>query len=192
MKFKIVLIAICFLAAGNGFRDDTMTAFEHYIKLKFPQYPYGLLNYDYGILSEFDLAQSEKVTEGVPFNGESSAYPYWQCFQAHVVKIGCYETMYDDSSRTYTTILALSGLRDGKRHSYYPRRAIDIDFCRDWLQSIKKILKNVKVVCVAGSFSGYDKEDEKRDPQDYAGWTLDRIKTSKGCWSWFDDECGPE
>jgi hypothetical protein len=155
-------------------------------------YPNRLLTDSYGIVIEKDLAYDNSKRDARPYDPKKfSSALYWQCFPVKDVKLK-YRTWRDnDSMDAWDTIKTMCDLNylvnhDGETQIYSGRRAYPISYCRAIFKDWQRITKRQKIVCLDGEGGEYEND---RNGQKNKSWTWDKIKTKKGCYSYFDGEC---
>ena len=135
----------------------------------------GLLTDDYGIVTKEDLDEEEKKATPLPFSPESISFQYWQCLKPDSYYLHCSNTGkmlgegWDIGSAEYWV------KSDGKKYNFGTRRNWSIDFCKEMVTTIQRIMKNESVVCISALYLDEDKEG--------SNWIIDRVKTKKGEWS---------
>ena len=78
---------------------------------------------------------------------------------------------------------------DGIRHEYYMRRPIDLISAKSIVDYWGRLAKNEKYVCLAGGFSGEEEVIEDNNKLKKYYWVFEKIKTKKGCDSYFVGRC---
>jgi len=160
------------------------------------KYPYILLTDDYGILNENDLAS---FTWGVapykpfvPSFKEIYAMNYWQCFKREEVTIRLDDMGYPsedvDPEDTYGNLSIIVNANDCT-HRYGMRRAWPVNNYLKEFNHWHKLLKNQKYVCIAGTFANFEEKIVNGEKHKFYQWQFDRIKTKKGCDSYFKGDC---
>ncbi|HLB59807.1 MAG TPA: hypothetical protein VJL87_06990 [Bdellovibrionota bacterium] len=147
---------------------------------KFPQYPYGLLTDDYGILTENDLKQNADRAGPKPYSLNSHAYEYWQCFPVKDISFFCEYFEVDDPQKPFADTHVRINLK-GHFHEYITRRPWDQSMCHQMIRDFKTLVRNSNAACISGPFP------QEEDGNVY--WTFGRLKTKKGCVSYFIGEC---
>lgn len=179
----IALAFILFALSGCAFHQ-----LSHVQKLQ-AVYPFGLIGDDYGILNEEDLAINTcNVTQVESFSlmGDTQ-YPYWKCYSTKDASLHCDDPDWDEDEKSLMVILALEirSKRDGG-HDYLTRRAIRLESCKYFQDQFNKITKDESHVCVSGEF--WRKRSGDSEAAEMV-WSFDKFKTSRGCVSYFADEC---
>lgn len=158
------------------------------------KYPYGLLTQDYGILNEDDLGiYAWLTTEPSPFSPESfnPAYMYWQCFPSQYVKLGCQRIESDDSNNPYSDADIVIET-DSEIHEYGFRRAIDLNACKAYLKNWQRLARGENAVCFGGKPVDTEIKLIHGRRKKITGWIYDKLKTKKGCYSYFGKHCNIE
>ena len=141
------------------------------------KYPYSRLTNDYGILTDQDFKVSERNAQPVPFSDDSLAYPYWKCFPTSVIKFSCLDLDTDDHGAQMSIILI-----QAENDDYGGRHGIPLETCeKEYLSKWRSLVKSEAFVCLAGFYSNSSHEKHH--------WTYDRLKTKKGCVSYFPGDC---
>jgi len=182
MQKWCILILVFTLILGVSHKANGINAS---IKKK---YSNVLLTDDYGILNENDLASYTWEVKPPPFwVAVKNELPrnYWQCFPRERIAV-IIEDFDLEGSCTELTITARS---DEVKHEYYMRRPTDISNAKEIFDYWRKLAKNEKYVCLAGEFSREREiiDDNKRLKKYY--WVFEKIKTKKGCDSYFAGCC---
>ena len=188
MKQKIfIALAILLIISLNA------NAISLAIKKK---YPYPLLTDDYGILNENDIAAYTWGLKPRPFNPDkiSGQYTYWQCFPRDHI----YLTLEDEGSSSEDF-----GWRDNVGnleinvwitptlvHRYDMRTKWTVSDYQKRFNKWRELMKNEKYVCLAGSSVLREKKIEDGKTKEIYSWVFEKIKTKKGCDSYFDT-CHP-
>lgn len=159
------------------------------------KYPYVLLTNDYGILNENDLASHTWGVQSTPFTisvKKGYALNYWQCFPRENVTVTL-EAMGNSASElcgdTYADLTITVGVGHGVVHEYYMRRAWGLENYHLAFNQWLKLMKSEKYVCLAGLFSGREEYISNNKKWIKYHWTFDKIKTKKGCDSFFGGRC---
>jgi hypothetical protein len=148
-------------------------------------YPYGLLTDDYGILNMDDLKINTCIATPSPFTEKFHSYPYWQCFEVKNAKMVCEGNKYDPDQKTRVALQVLSGVRNGELHEFLARRLWSVESCQNRKKNWHKLIKGEQYVCISGDLISKHVENGKTRWV----WTYGRFKTTKGCDSYFADEC---
>lgn len=70
-------------------------------------------------------------------------------------------------------------------HEYEIRKRLTVVDLEQRFNTWRKIMKGAKYVCLAGDFVGYEHKKENGIERDVYGWIFEKIKTKKGCDSYF-------
>ncbi|MDP3705136.1 MAG: hypothetical protein Q8R24_04410 [Legionellaceae bacterium] len=181
MSFAIML---CVSLDGFG---------AHHFKNK---YSHVLLTQDYGILNENDLA-AYTWNNNPPLFSEKNPknYNYWQCFPRDHVSITLIDKGFSaeeiGNTENYGDLFIKAWSENGILHEYSMRRLQEVSEQQKIFMQWQKLMKGEKYVCLAG-LSG-DFEKSMKDNKEYVTyfWTFDKIKTKKGCDSFFLNQCNP-
>lgn len=170
----------------------TSTLFAKNIGKFSSKYPYNLLTFDYGIVTNDDLAYDNHGRRIGPYNPENSVSAlYWQCFPVDDVEAGFKAWVGSDGMDRYDAIHTMCTIEisinlNNDPQVFADRRGHQIDFCLDFTNAWKKLTKNQKVVCISGEGGEfYQDADTKR----HKLWTWNKFKTKKGCYSFFAGDC---
>lgn len=158
------------------------------------KYPKVLLTQDYGILSQADLAAYTLDVKPAIFSGEiGKNYDYWQCFPRANVTITLRDKGYSSEDigniENYGDLFINTWSRDGRSNEYSMRRPLVIDDEEIIFKKWQKLMKNEKYVCLAGSMGRAEKKIKKNKLHIKYAWIFEKIKTLKGCDSYFTDQC---
>lgn len=154
------------------------------------KYPYSLLTRDYGILQELDLASYTWGKNTEPFSPDSHGQNYWQCFPTKKVTLNCKYISYDDNKKCKTAYLVINVNKNEKKtHEYESNNTYSADYCFEKIKKIKVLMKNENHVCLGGIFVDLETSNKNVSNQKIYGWIYDKVKTKKGCESYFNNEC---
>lgn len=153
------------------------------------RYPNRLITPDYGIVTADDLAYDVTQRDAVPYDPDKEWLTrYWQCLPIKGIRPKYRTWRADHTSYSFRTItlcdleIHVNG-RDG-RQIYSDRRAQPNQYCRDFDKQWRRLTKGEPIVCFNGDWGIY--ESDKIDGK-YKSWTWNKIKTRKGCYSYFGD-----
>ncbi len=155
------------------------------------KYPYPLLTEDYGILTDTDLAAYTWGLKPRPFtpNEISGAYLYWQCFPREKISIALEDTGYSSEDigwkDNYGELRIRVQINRNLAHLYFMRRNLAVKDFQKRFNLWRKIMKDQKYVCLAGEFSDRERKVENNTFNEIYSWTFEKIKTKKGCDSYF-------
>ncbi|MHB1946748.1 MAG: hypothetical protein ACYCQI_01365 [Gammaproteobacteria bacterium] len=160
------------------------------------KYPYPLLTDDYGVLTDNDVAAYAWGLKPRPFTPDeiSGGYTYWQCFPREYISITLEDTGYSSEDigweDNYGDLRIHVQINPQISHEYEMRSRWPVrDFERRFT-TWRKMMKNEKYICLAGGFSDRKRKLENGKTQEIYSWTFEKIKTKKGCDSYFD-RCHP-
>jgi hypothetical protein len=159
---------------------------NHLEKIK-SRSPYALIGNDFGILNKDDLAINACEAIPSPFEFKITSYPHWQCFEAKTARLFCDGHGYDESEKTYLTLLVIAAEKNHERHEYITRRAIHYEDCISYALDWHRLLKGEKYVCVSGPF--ISKKDKGYKGKNLYSWIFNSFKTKKGCIPYFKGWC---
>lgn len=146
-----------------------------------------LLTSGFGVLNKKDIeSASAEMVKPVPPYSPNSSYKYWQCFQARSVSLKCRSWRDDKMMMGEGDIKVYS---NDVQHEYGFRRAWEIENCKSHLNYWLKLTKNSKVVCLLGEPAGQEEKVVDGKKIIIKGWVWDRLKTKKGCDSYFEGDC---
>ncbi len=142
---------------------------------------YALLTEDFGVLNEQDFILKEGEAPPGPIIGNYSAFKVWQCFSTENAE---YHISCNDYTEPNLVVISSDQLHD----FYFRRRFEDYEDCLEVITQWKKLITSEDAFCVKGYFSGTETIPNSEEKKFF--WTIDRIKSSKGCWSYFWGGCG--
>lgn len=159
------------------------------------KYPQGLLTKDYGILTEKDLLFDVEKWGEYPQYDVTKSQPgqvRWQCFRAREADYS-YST-WRDTEGPNNSMITLCDFRiwiksTEPAHHYYGRRAWPVENCRDFHQVWKRLTGGEDYLCLSGHPDSLGKANKNEKYKNVKGWTWSKIKTKKGCHSYFDGDC---
>lgn len=120
----------------------------------------------------------------------------WQCFPVKDVTvtleyIGMDDILEPTGHTGDVTIIAYTDeLENGDyrvRHEYSMRRRWSYYAAEDTFHKLQKILSKQEYVCIAGGLISDERDTYKK--QDVHAWIFEKMRTKKGCHSWFADGC---
>jgi hypothetical protein len=153
-----------------------------------------LLTDDYGVLTWDDLATANlDRIHPFPINSpEEKDYRHWQCFPSKEVTLQ-YHSWQDDKPGTYTCDGDIWVHSKGEYHNYGYTHAWDLQSCIEALNRWKKLARNQEALCLLGVPAGKPELENRNGKQILVhGWVWERLKTKKGCDSFWEGECDPE
>lgn len=154
------------------------------------KYPYSVLTNDYGILNEKDLDTLKlgvKPPTFLPEEGHS--FLYWQCFPRDRISISLKDMGYTSEDiggkENYSALKIMVSNDSNAYHEYSMRRVWATSTYADRFNLWLKLMRNEKYVCLLGDFV-YRKKIKGAITQ---YWIFEKIKTKKGCDSYFAGDC---
>lgn len=147
----------------------------------------NLLTSDFKILTHRDLLTPEENVSTVKFSEDSSsAFAFWKCFESGQIEyqIKCEDMGIQSDNENYA---AIEFFVDKKNSidAYFQRRAYPTDACLRNKKEIEGLIKNEEAFCIRAFFINKKSVlNHKR-----LNWTIDRVKSHKGCWSYFVGDC---
>ena len=159
------------------------------------KYPYTLLTNDYGILNDLDLDTRKSGVNPAPFlpkEGEGIGYIYWQCFPRDRVSLSLEDIGYSSEDiggdENYGS-LSISVSSESGLHKYCMRRMWPVSGYEERFNLWIRLMKDQKYVCFSGGFFGKEDSMINGKKQKTYSWVFDKIKTKKGCDSYFERDC---
>jgi hypothetical protein len=140
------LLSLIFL---NSWAFAGLPAPSHLAKLK-AKFPFGLIGDDHGILTIEDLSINTRGVYPSPFNENSLAYPYWQCFETRTATASCSDAGYDETERGNLAVFSIELTNQDAVHTYTTRRAIHRSGCDAWIQSWQTLTQGERYACLSG------------------------------------------
>lgn len=159
------------------------------------KYPFTLLTNDYGILNDQDLSFYLSYIHPAPhFPQRGEGYIYWQCFPRENISItledyGYFENDSRKGEDTLGNIEISAMVKPGVFHEYCIRKILPTKYLQDVFNQWRELMAKQKYVCLAGDFISRHEIVENGGKRDVSGWVFDRLKTKKGCISYFDGDC---
>jgi len=154
------------------------------------KYPFILLNEDYGVLKEKDLAKFTRKMTYEKFSGkDSGSLVYWQCFPREEVEITLRDMGYTveefGKSDTLSDILLTAYKQPGIKHTYVMRRAYPISAYHDIFMQWERLMRDEKYVCLAGEFRSHQELVNDGIKTEENSWTYSGMRTNKGSHFYF-------
>jgi hypothetical protein len=161
----------------------------------------GLLTDDYGIVTVDDLIEEEeeRCLDVQPFSvsKEVGCFQYWQCLPTDHVFIACDDKGYETGDFPGTITEAIFRIKNGDiTHYFYTRRNWSMDTCLASAKAWTELMIDEPIVCISGEFSSVRYEPPSLDEafqeypeeqsSEYYWWQIDRMKSPRGEWSYFD------
>ncbi|OAI48875.1 hypothetical protein AYO45_04005 [Gammaproteobacteria bacterium SCGC AG-212-F23] len=155
------------------------------------KYPYTVLTDDYGILNGRDLdSKLDGVFPPTEFPSGKHFFLYWQCFPREQVRISLNDIGYssfnlDENDAELTiTVYTSSGA-----HLYGNRRNSAVSSSIKTLNEYQRIMRGQHYICLEGTYFFYkDSVTDGKKMRTYY-WTFEKMKTMKGCVSYFLGKC---
>jgi hypothetical protein len=72
------------------------------------------------------------------------------------------------------------------QHEYIARRAVGVSSCARYRSDWLRISEGEKYACLSGP---YNDQEENSGGKTSSYWVFDKVKTRKGCVSYFEGEC---
>jgi hypothetical protein len=155
------------------------------------KYPYSVLTDDYGILTETDL---NSLLDGVFIPTELPSkkhfFLYWQCFPRKDMRINLKDIGYSSYNIDENdTTLTIEAYTPEGTHLYDMRRNAAASANIDVFQRYQKLVRGQQYICLEGTYFFYkDVVTDGKKRRTYY-WTFEKIKTKKGCESYFVGRC---
>lgn len=154
------------------------------------KYPYTLLTDDYGILNEKDLSHHPGFFPPTKFPEGKLFSLYWQCFPRTKVSISLRDIGYSsyniDDNDSELTIEAYTSLGT---HLYGMRRNIAVRGNIKAFNEYQQIMRGQKYICFQGTYYFYKDSITNGKKHRTFFWTFEKMKTNKGCESYFQGQC---
>jgi hypothetical protein len=185
MKNKFLILALCFWLFS--FRLEATQSLHD-------KYPNRLLSSDYGILVEADMYEPSRTIPPA-YNPESSQnYLLWQCFPVKDIKPKYREWKASDPLGFADVIVTMCDFEIWNKamdpvQYYGGRRAKEVTYCRDFKKAWNKLTKNETYICLYGEAGSFETENVDSKPRKVKNWIWDKVKTKKGCYSYFGETC---
>jgi len=178
LYFALFLLPILSLnvAQASLYKSETLTE----------KYPHRILTPDYEILNQDDMAYEVWLRETPPYNpsGNDYAARYWQCVPVNDVSIQ--DNIWEDSGQLMCELEFQFVRKPNGWQAYGGRRALPYEACEHFIHEWQRITHKQKYVCFNGEGGTFDKNVELGRE---CGWVWTKIKTKKGCFSYFGGEC---
>lgn len=149
------------------------------------RYPDKLLSDDHGILRKEDLIDKRDVLPLMALGIDSNPASRWHCFESINLNSKCIKS--DNKVKElndYAADFEMSIDENGKKYEYYFRGLISFEGCEEHRSTWKKLMEGEKYFCVSGTLLKIDSKDQNK-----ISGAFDRLKTKKGCDSWFIGDC---
>lgn len=154
------------------------------------RYPNRLIGPDFGIVTADDLAYDATQRTAVPYDPNKEwLTTYWQCLPVVDALIEYRAWLNDDplgrrSHDKRVCEVEIQFVHAGQWQIYSGRRAYPLEYCHEFIHAWERLTENEKVVCLNGDWGNYEQDVQHGK---YKGWTWNKFKTHKGCYSYFGD-----
>jgi hypothetical protein len=177
LKYQIkYLIIFLFFLVSNAYGIDST------IKAK---YPFVLVNDDYDILNEQDLADEFYGTTSAPISDPHHSI-YWKCYRTKDITINYRILEYSKDWLEDVADLNINAIdENGIVNQYVMRRGIGVTYCKRNSESWKKLMRDQEHVCIHGNYVGSNEELYNGKKQQIMGWVFNKLKTKSGCNNYF-------
>jgi hypothetical protein len=136
---------------------------------------------DRRILTEHDLEKVREVTDADDNSRDRFIAHFWDCFEgADKVNVEC-SPFDEDPTNKGDQLIALK-YSGAPERSYVLTRASDFKTCMKYREELKRLTAGQKSICFTGSGGSFNEKQE-------FGAIFVRLKTQKGCLSYFLDDC---
>ena len=161
------------------------------------QYAQVLMTQDHGLLTKDELTAYTRDVKPALYAGEiDKNYLYWQCFPREHVTITLIDKGYSSEDigniDNYGDIFITVWSYEGISNEYSMRRPWAVDEEEELFHKWQKLMKNEKYVCLAGSIGRAEEKSVNHKRYITYFWVFERIKTKKGCDSYFAHQCEPK
>lgn len=193
MKYLILFVILFFILNSNA-NAASLKAQK--------KYPYTLITNDYGILNDNDLGSFAWGGTAKPFSAEAArgGFNIWQCFPREFVMVTLSDTGKSSEELgwkknvAYLKIDVLTTkdiqVNEHIKHQYEMRANWTITGYQKRFNKWLKLMKDEEYVCLAGHFVNQEKKIINGKTWITYGWIFEKIKTKKGCDSYFES-CHP-
>lgn len=139
---------------------------------------------NHGILSEKDLKAAEVSMVDIPYRG-GLGISYWACFRTEDIRFDCTDDQHFEPGWGRVATETITARHGNEEHDYYFRRGMTLYFCESLLKEWNRIKTNEAYACFSGYPSGEEIISTNIAKKVNYGWTLDKMKTTKGCVAYF-------
>ncbi len=146
---------------------------------------HGILTNDYGIVTEKDVEDNAKIANSIDSENPERPFLVWQCLPIEDVQMECENQDYDEELNSVTCDPTLSLTHDGKHYEFWVRRLQYLEDYQDMELALQSLFKDEEIACFSAF---YDWDEPMSETGSRSLWTLDRIKTRRGEWSYFSAE----
>jgi hypothetical protein len=148
------------------------------------KYPLKLLSDDYGILKESDMHDKGFLEDIGEFSTEPSSAPRWICFDVKDFTSKCINVSYSEKFNTNSGDLDMVVKHVRKEYRFSFNSIVSNEICEEHRAEWKKVMDGEKYFCLSSTLLAIDKRDSNK-----ISGIFYRLKTKKGCDSWFVDHC---
>lgn len=155
------------------------------------KYPYTVLTDDYNTLSAVDLnSHLDGVFPPTEFPSGKHFFLYWQCFPRENIRISLRDIGYSSHNLDENdSELTIEAYTESATHQYGMRRDWPVSSNAENFNRYQKIMRGQKYICLEGTyFLSKDTVTDGKKRRIYY-WTFEKMKTKKGCESYFEDGC---
>lgn len=168
-KFFLVGLLLTICSCKTGITKHT-----------YPDKKVEVVNPDYGILSVSDKTRLK--TRPV----------MWRCFAIRDVKVEYHSWRDADSMGPSDVIVTMCNFKIQVNSKPFPnvytgRRGKEVTYCNDFKAAWSKLTEGEEHICMDGETLTKGEPEEDEDSRKMlVSWTWDKIKTKKGCYSFWD------
>lgn len=158
------------------------------VSFQWPPTRIGLLTDDYGIVTDQDLDEEERVAFPEPFPPKVGSFQYWMCLPTYDIFMKCNDTGPSDHEEEGQIGDHTFRLRTGNQiFNFYTRHNGPLDACEEMVSDWRDVIIGEEIVCISASYVGtnLDPANEERSNILNSDWVIDRMKSRHGEWSWF-------
>ena len=134
------------------------------------------------------MANQDITGHSVPFTGEFTPFPYWQCLPAHGIIFSCEPRSEDEGGEKMAGIDIEIDSPNGYE-GYGGRHSVSLEVCFEMVKLWHSLTAKEAYVCVSGQYIGTEEKVIRGKRQFGRAWIYDKLKTKKGCASWFEGDC---
>jgi len=177
---KLFFIMILFPLLANALSSE--------LKKK---YPYTVVTEDYGILNATDLnSHLDGVFPPTEFPSGKHFFLYWQCFPRKDVRISLRDIGYSSHNLDENdSALTIEAYTEFATHQYGMRRDWPVTSNEENFNRYQKIMRAQKYICLEGTYFFYKDTVTDGKKRRIYYWTFEKMKTKKGCESYFVGGC---
>jgi len=180
LRLFFIIISISFPLIVNALSAD--------LKKK---YPYTVLTNDYGTLNETDLnGDFDVVFPAKKFPDGRLFSLYWQCFPRKDIRISLRDIGYTSNSLDENdSELTVEAYTESATHQYGMRRDWPVSGNEKNFNRYQRIMRGQKYICLEGTYFFYKDTVTDGKKRRIYYWTFEKMKTKKGCESYFVGRC---